>query len=173
VSKLEIIRALYEYNEWANNHILEAAARLSDAEFSRRQGASFDSVEGNLAHIAGGQVIWLERWMGGSNARPVLDFQKTRGLAAIRELFTRSHTELREFLIDLTDERLNQLLAYRDSAGNAYERRLWQLMVHVANHGTHHRAETAMALGLLGHPMRELDYSFFEIERSRETGARL
>ncbi len=34
MSKLELIRALYDYNESANNHVLEAASRLSDDEFS-------------------------------------------------------------------------------------------------------------------------------------------
>jgi uncharacterized damage-inducible protein DinB len=42
---------------------------------------------------------------------------------------------------------------------------MWQLMAHLANHGTHHRSETAMAMAAIGKPMRELDYVFFEIER--------
>jgi len=40
------------------------------------------------------------------------------------------------------------------------------------NHGTHHRAEAAMAMAALGKPMRELDYVFFEIERSERQGIR-
>jgi uncharacterized damage-inducible protein DinB len=166
LSKLNLIRGLYDYNEWANNHVLEAAGRLSDEEFSRKQGASFESVEGNLAHIVGAQIIWLQRWTGGSNPKPVLEFQKVRGLPSIRDAFEKSHSELRSFLASLTDERLDNVLAYRDSAGNAYERVIWQLIAHVVNHGTHHRAETAMAMGLLGKPMRELDYSYFELERA-------
>jgi len=166
MSKLELIRALYDYNEWANNHVLEAAFLLSDEEFSRKQGASFESVEGNLAHIAGAQIIWLERWTGGSNSKPVLEFQKLRGLPSIRETVERSHAELRSFIASLTDTRLEEVLAYHDSAGSPYERVMWQLMAHVVNHGTHHRAETAMAMGLVGKPMRELDYSYFEMERA-------
>ena len=123
-------------------------------------------MEGNLAHIVGAQIIWLQRWTGGSNPQPILEFQKVRGLPAIRETFDRSHAELRSFLASLTDERLERTLAYRDSAGNPYERVLWQLMSHVVNHGTHHRAEAAMAMGLLGKPMRELDYTYFELERA-------
>ncbi len=166
MSKLDLISALYEYNEWANNHVLDAAARLTGEEFSRKQGASFESVEGNLAHIVGAQIIWLQRWTGGSNPKPVLEFQQMRGLPSIREAFEKSHSELRSFLASLTEERLEQVLAYRDSAGNPYERVMWQLLTHVVNHGTHHRAETAMAMGLLGKPMRELDYSYFELERA-------
>jgi uncharacterized damage-inducible protein DinB len=166
MSKLELVRALYEYNEWANNHMLDATAGLTEEEFSRNQGASFESVEGNLAHIVGAQIIWFQRWNGGANPKPVLEFQKLHGLPEIRETFDRSHAELRSFLASLTDDRLERVLAYRDSAGNPYERVMWQLMSHVVNHGTHHRAETAMAMGPLGQPMRELDYTYFELERA-------
>lgn len=88
-----------------------------------------------------------------------------RGLMAFREAFASSHAGLREFIGSLTDERLEHVLVYRDSAENPHERVMWQLLTHVANHGTHHHAETAMAMGVLGNPMRELDYTFFEIER--------
>ena len=47
-----------------------------------------------------------------------------------------------------------------------YERPLGPLMTHVVNHGTHHRAETAMALTALGKPPRQLDYLYFELERA-------
>jgi len=166
MSKLELIRGLYDYNEWANNHVLDGTSRLTEEEFSGKQGASFESVEGNLAHVMGAQVVWLERWIGGMNPRSVLEFQKTRGLSAIRDAFAQSHEGLRAFVYSLTDDRLDETLAYKDSAGRPHERIMWQLMAHVANHGTHHRAETAMAMAALGKPMRELDYVFFEIERS-------
>ena len=166
MSKLELVRGLYVYNEWANNHILDAAKALTDGEFSSKQGASFESVEGNLAHIVGAQIIWLQRWTGGANPKPVSEFQKMRGLPSIRDAFEKSHVELRSFLASLTQDGLERVLAYRDSAGNPYERVLWQLMSHVVNHGTHHRAEAAMAMGLLGKPMRELDYTYFELERA-------
>lgn len=160
-----MVCGLYDYNEWANNHVLAAAARLTDEEFSRKQGASFETVEGNLAHIAGAQIIWLERWTVGTNPKSIVETQSIRGLSAIQEMFARSHDGLREFVASLSEQRLDQVLAYTDSRGNANERPMWQLMAHVANHGTHHRAETAMAMAAMGKPMRELDYVFFEIER--------
>ena len=168
MSKLELIRALYDYNESANNHVLEAASRLSDAEFSRKQGASFESVEGNLGHIVAGQMNWLERWTSGKNLMPTAEVQKIRGLGALRGAFDRSHELLREFVASLNEERLDGVLAYRDSRGKRDERPMWQLMTHVVNHGTHHRAETAMAMAAMGKPMQELDYVYFEIERDRD-----
>ena len=165
MSKLELVRAYYEYNEYANNRLLDFAAKLSEEDFSRKQGASFDSVEGNLAHIFAGQTVWLDRWRGASNRRPLEEVQSIRGLQKIREAFDTSHAELREFIDGLTDAQLDAVLAYQDSRGTPYKRVLWQLMLHVGNHGTYHRAETAMALTAMGHNPGDLDYSKLEIAR--------
>ena len=35
MSALEQIRALYQYNEWANNQVLDAASGLSEEELSQ------------------------------------------------------------------------------------------------------------------------------------------
>ena len=64
MTALDQIRALYEYNEWANEHVLDAASALTNEELARELGASFGSVRGNLAHAAGAQIIWLSRWTG-------------------------------------------------------------------------------------------------------------
>ena len=34
MSKLEMIRSLFEYNEWANEQLLEAAARVDEEELT-------------------------------------------------------------------------------------------------------------------------------------------
>ena len=107
MSKLDLIRDLYAYNEWANSHVLEAAGALSEEEFSRAQGASFESVEGNLAHIVGAQVVKLSRWTTGGNPVSIAEAQSLSGLVTIRDAFARSHEGLREFVASLTEERLD------------------------------------------------------------------
>ena len=162
---LQQIQALYEYNEWANDHVLEAASGLSEEELDRKLGASFESVQGNLAHTLGAQVVWLARWTGSGRAKmPELD--EVRTLDAIIEGYASSHEELRRFVGSLGEGDIARAISYVDTRGNAYERPLGPLMTHVVNHGTHHRAETAMALTALGKPPRQLDYLYFELERA-------
>lgn len=166
----DVIRAFYDYNEWANNRLLSTCGKLTPEQFSQPQGVSWGSIEANLAHIVAAQVNWMSRWRTGRNRQATTEVQAITGLDNIRREFDKSHAELREFIAGLSDDRLAQPLAYTDSRGNAYERVLWQLMLHVANHGTYHRGEIAMALTALGHNPGDLDYVYFEIAREGRTG---
>ncbi len=166
MTALEQIRSLYEYNEWANDHVLEAAEGLSEKEFRQKQGASFDSVQGNLRHAAGAQIVWLGRWTGERSEALAL-MGGDPSLDDIRRSYEISHDELRRFVGALGEEDLERTVHYRDSQGNKREGVLWKMMIHVVNHGTHHRAETAMAITALGQPPRQLDYfEYFELKRA-------
>lgn len=165
---LDVIRAIYDYNEWANNGLLAACENLTPEQFSQPQGVSWGSIETDLAHVMAAQVNWLSRWRTGANARATTEVQQVSGLANVRRAFDESHAALREYIEGLSDERLARPLAFRDSSGNAYERVLWQLLIHVANHGTYHRGEIAAALTSLGHDPGDLDYVYFEMARDGE-----
>lgn len=166
----DVIRAFYDYNEWANNRLLTGCEKLTPEQFSESQGVSWDSVETNLAHIVAAQNNWLSRWRTGRNARAITEVQAITGLGKLRQEFDESHAALREFVAGLTDAQLAQSLAFTDSSDTAHESLLWELMLHVANHGTYHRAEVAMALSILGNSPGDLDYRCFEVARAGSKG---
>jgi uncharacterized damage-inducible protein DinB len=166
MSKLEIIRHLYDYNEYANGRLMEIAGELDETELKGAQGASYESILGNLAHLAAAQVNWLERWRTGANrVSGDVMIQGWPSLADVRPAFDTSHAGLREFIAALSDERVEAPLAFKDSSGASAVRPLWQQMLHVANHGTYHRGEIAMALSALGHSPGDLDFLYWEYGR--------
>ncbi len=67
MSKLELIRSFYDYNEWANNHLLKMASGLGDDSVVYSPDRSLTMVVETMAHIAAAQVNWLERWKHGAN----------------------------------------------------------------------------------------------------------
>ena len=163
MSALAQIKALYAYNEWADGHVFAAASQLTDAEYARDLGASYGSVRGNLSHIVGAQTMWLARFnASGSNSLPKIDGD----LAAIRRLSADVHTGLRALLAFMGEDDLSRVLSYVDTQGHAQQHELGPALLHLVNHGTHHRAETALLLTSLGHAPRQLDYLFFELERA-------
>ena len=164
MSKQELIRHYYAYNAWANNRLLDIAGELDDPELRGSQGASFESILGNMAHIAAAQVNWLERWQGGVNRVSTVELAEgMSSLADLREVFDRSHKELGDFIPGLTDERLDEPIVYKDSRGQQNRLPFWQLLLHVANHGTYHRGEVAMALSALGRSPGDLDFQGWEL----------
>lgn len=162
MSALKQIRALIQYNEWANGHVFESAARLSEDELGRTLGASFGSVRGNLEHTLWAQELWLGRWRGTASAPD----QPPSDLGALRAAYDTSHGGISAFAAQLEESGLSRVLSYVDTKDVSQERPLWQAMLHMVNHGTHHRAESALLLTSLGQPPRQLDYIFFELERA-------
>lgn len=146
-----------------DNRLLEVAAELTDDEIRIPRAASFSTLLESFAHIAAAEVNWLERWTTGANRISTLELQKMPGMDAVRSSFATTHAGLREFIDALTDDRLDAPLAFRDSRLQAtLSRPLWQQMMHVANHGTYHRGESAMMLTDMGRSPGDIDFIFWE-----------
>jgi uncharacterized damage-inducible protein DinB len=154
MSKLQLLRDFYDYNQYANDRLLEVMSGAGDEHLR--------DVIATLAHIVAAQINWLERWQTGVNERSTIELQETiRTLDQLRESFERSHADLRQYIAGLTDADVDRPLTFKDSTGTTTERLLWQLMLHVANHGTYHRGEAAAALTALGHSPGDLDFSYW------------
>ena len=172
MGKLELIRDLYQYNEWANGRIVETAEALDSAALEGDGETSWGSVVATMAHVAAAQEAWLARWRTGRNPRPTVEVaQSLASLGDVADLLDGSQAGIREFLAEVTEEALDADLVYLDSAGTAETVPLWQLMTHVANHGTYHRGEVAAALTALGHSPGDLDFVYWE--RDRDGGSRV
>ncbi len=146
---LATIRALYRYNSWANEQVLGAASRLTDADFIRELKSSYGSIRDTLTHIVWGEWIWLQRWKGVSPTLlfSPLDFPNAESL---RE---RLHTVVAErsaFLRDLPAERVRKPMEYTNVQGEVWRYPLSQQLYHVVNHSTYHRGQVAAMLRHLG-----------------------
>lgn len=148
--EVELIRSLYRYNRWVNRLLIEAAEQLSPEQRRERLGASFDSVHGTLAHMLSAEVIWLGRWRGDSPR--MFGGDDFPDLAAIERRWAQSDAVLDDFLASLSPERLAATVVYTTTQGTRFESPLWQMMLHLINHATHHRSELCDMLTRLGHP---------------------
>jgi uncharacterized damage-inducible protein DinB len=143
------VGALYRYNSWANDRMLDAASPLLTADFTRDLGSGYGSVRDTLTHIAWAEWIWLRRWKGVS---PTLVFSPADfpDLKCLREKLREVAAERSDFLLGLTDESLLREVEYRNVKGEAWRYPLWQQLYHVANHSSHHRGQLATLLRQLG-----------------------
>lgn len=145
----EEMRALYNYNAWANHRSLDAAAKLTNEQFIKPMGSSFPSVRDTLAHICGAEWIWLERFQGRSPAS-FPDASDSVEVQGLRAKWAEQEARLLAFVGKLTQEDLNRVMEYKTMKFGMYKNPLWQSMQHVVNHGTYHRGQVTTLLRQLG-----------------------
>jgi uncharacterized damage-inducible protein DinB len=156
----ERFRVLYAYTDWANEQVLDAAAHLDVAAYTRDFGQSWRSVCGMLTHLLGVDLLWLQRWQGrspsglvGESEYPTFD--------ALRPAWESIMSERRVFIGGLSDADLDAEVVYRSTKGVPRAEPLWQTLLHVANHTTDHRGHLTVMLTDLGHPPPPLDFIFY------------
>ena len=161
---LEYLRFMYDYNYWANERILRAADVVSDTQFLAPARFGWGGLRGTLIHTLGAEWIWHLRWQGVSPSAS-LRVEGYPTVAALRARWREEETKMREFLAALSEADLMRVVKYARISGGASAEPLWQLMAHVVNHGTQHRAEAAALLTGLGHSPGDIDLVVFARER--------
>jgi uncharacterized damage-inducible protein DinB len=145
----EEMRTLYDFNAWANHRALDAAAKLSNEQFTKPLGSSFGSVRDTLSHICGAEWIWLERFQGRSPAS-LPDVSECADADSLRTKWAEQEARLLTFVGKLTQEDLKRVMEYKTLKFGVYRNPLWQSMQHVVNHGTYHRGQVTTLLRQLG-----------------------
>lgn len=166
----EEMRALYDYNAWADRRHLEAAAKVTTEEFLKPMGSSFGSLRDTLAHIYGAEWIWLERFQGRSPAA-LPDVKQFQDVPSLKEKWAELETRLLAFVGGLTQDDLNHVIEYKTFNFGTYRNPLWQSMQHVVNHGTYHRGQSTTLLRQIGAQPILTDLMHFYRERAVGAGA--
>lgn len=156
----EYVRTLFDYGGWATARLLDAAEGLGPEELGREVLAGLPPILPTLAHTLGAEVIWRKRWEGEAPAG-LLGAAELPTLAALRERWQVEGAALAARVAALDDAALAAPLSYADTRGRPFTTPLWQVLVHLANHGTHHRSEVAAMLTALGRSPGDLDMIFY------------
>jgi uncharacterized damage-inducible protein DinB len=73
---------------------------------------------------------------------------------------------MRAFVAAQTVQSLEEVITYTNTRGETLHLRLWQMMAHLPNHGTHHRGELAGMLTSMKIPHPEDDFVYYFLEKS-------
>ena len=156
------ILLIYDYNYWANRRILSAGAQVSLEQLILPNAHSFGSLRGTLVHTLDSERAW--RMLLQHNTLDYFDALKEEEFPTFEDLqagWREEELSMRDYLIQLRDADLTRIVSYRTDEGEERERVLWHCLLHVVNHGTHHRSEAAAILTDCGHSPGGLDFTAF------------
>ena len=148
-----------DYTAWATARLLEAAGKLSKDELARDFATADKSVVGTLAHIFAADRVWMAR-IEGVTLRAFLSPEE-RDLALLVREWPALLGRWKQWAEGLTDESVQTEISYQDLKGNTWTSPLWQIVLHVVNHGTHHRGQVSGFLRTMGYVPPPLDLIAF------------
>jgi uncharacterized damage-inducible protein DinB len=154
------ILTLYKYNQWANAKILNSVANVGHEQFLADASYPHGGLRGTLTHILFAQWIWRNRWEGSSPTYRIKP-DEFPTFDSFRSRWASEEASLMNFVENLTDEKLNEVIQYKNTRGVPLEHILWKMMAHVVNHGTQHRAEAAALLTDYGCSPGDVDMIYF------------
>jgi len=151
----ETLRLHLDYSAWATQRLLDSAAKLADEELRRDFRTADKTVLDTLAHIYAADRIWLSRVRG--ETRATFIDPEDRDLMLLQSEWPALYQRWKLHLRDFSDEDMLRVISFKDTKGNPYSQPLWQILLHVVNHATHHRGQVSGFLRAMGHTPPPLD----------------
>ena len=175
--KIDEIKLLYAYNDWADARTLAACARVSPAQYAAPTSYGHGGLRATMVHIL--DNIWQQRiTLQGYYQEPLADeaaYDATElhedafpTLAVLRERWMIEQQEMRAYLDTLTEETLNGTIRYV-IPGVVRERVVWQFLMAALLHLMQHRSEAAVLLTAYGQSPGDLEFTLFLNERASGT----
>ena len=163
----EQLASLFDYGDWVTGRLLDTAGAMTRDQFTQLVLPGFGSVHLTLVHLLGAETLWFARWQSQSPAT-MLSADDLPDLPAIRERLTALSSERNAWFNAVDETFLAGRARWTNMRGQPYALACWQVILHCANHSTHHRSEVAAMLTELGHEPPATDLLAFYLEQSGE-----
>jgi uncharacterized damage-inducible protein DinB len=162
VMNASAFRHFYEYHFAENRKIwVSYIALLSYEQFIQPVDYSHGSVRDQIVHLMSADDTWFSELRGAEPSEPFpsadIDDRK-----AIREHWDSVEKSMRDYLGELRDDMLFDKPIEEPEEDK--DLIVWQVLLHVANHGTDHRAQILRLLNDLGVKTTSQDYIFYVYE---------
>ncbi len=154
----EIFRQLYNYHFSENRRIWECAIQLSYEHFVQDVGYSHGYVRNQIVHLLSVDEVWFSELRG---IDPPETYQPANfdDREMIRARWDNVEQNMRDYLAELRDDMLfDKPIKEPEEDKNLM---VWQVLIHVINHGTDHRAQILRLLYDLGLKTTSQDYIFY------------
>jgi uncharacterized damage-inducible protein DinB len=174
--KVDEIKLLYEYNDWVDDLILAACARVSPEQYTAPVsiGTGRGGLRETMVHML--DSMWQDRItlqgyykdpLGDEAAYDATELHEDAfpTLAALQERWAIERQAMQAYLDTLTEETLNSTIRYV-IPGVVRERVVWQFLMAALLHLMQHRSEAAVLLTSYGQSPGDLEFTLFLNERA-------
>lgn len=154
-------RHFYNYHFAENRKVWGHVASLSFEQFAQSVDYSHGSVRDQIIHLLDVEDIWFSELRGVEPLEP-LPSSDVDDRDVIRAHWDKVEQNIRAYLAELQDDMLFSKPIKEPEEDK--DLIVWQVLLHVANHATDHRAQLLRVLHDLGVETKSQDYIFYVYE---------
>ncbi len=163
------ILTLFDYNFWAFDRVWECISQISNEQFLEEIDYSTGSIRNLVVHIMSGNRNWMSR-LQDTEMPPRLAFEDFDSLSKTKAKWDELKKEFLDHLNFFNQVQLDEKVEWELlSQGLKSTNLRWEILLHLANHGTDHRAQI---LAILHHHFHvktvEQDLIYYLAERKQE-----
>jgi uncharacterized damage-inducible protein DinB len=142
--------ALYkyiDYNQWANSRIAEAITSIEDKTLLDVPiVSSFTSLRKTIHHIWDAELAWMARLQNQVITWPPSAQFKDPAI----DTFVATSEQFAYFIKQQNESFFNTITVYKNSKGQQFENKNWEMIMHAMNHSTFHRGQIITMLRQVG-----------------------
>jgi uncharacterized damage-inducible protein DinB len=131
----DVCRQHLDYMKWADDVLLAAVAEHAPERI------------GILQHIYLGELFWLRRVQGAPHV-PFTSLDPPADLGELQKVWPGLHRDWIDWADSVTD--WAAIAPHRSAKGVVYHFSVWQLLLHLVNHGSYHRGQVSAMLRASG-----------------------
>lgn len=159
----DAFRHFYEYHFSENRKIWGYVTQLTSEQFAQPVSYSRGSIRDQIVHLMECDDMWFSELRGVAPREPI-PADQLGDREVIRAQWDSIEQNMRAYLTELRDD-----LVFATPIEEPEEDKdliVWQVLLHVANHGTDHRAQILKLLNDLGIQTIYQDYIFYIFEHA-------
>jgi uncharacterized damage-inducible protein DinB len=145
----EILLQYSAYHIWANQQLLDLISNLPEETVMTEVPSSFVSLHKTILHLLDAESIWWQRMKLQERLTiPSDQFAGNTRLAAqqLQQLDRQWH----EWIVGAQEHVLQHVFQYHNSKREIFKQPIYQMLLHLFNHGTYHRGQLVNQLRQLG-----------------------
>lgn len=145
----EILLPLAAYHLWANELLAQAVLALPAEKWTAPTASSFPTLHATWLHLLDAEAIWWQRLKFVERPlAPSKDFSGT--LSEVIPLLLAQNRQWLQWVQDAQPHRLLHEFIYHNTKREQFKQPVFQVLVHLFNHGTYHRGQVVTQLRQLG-----------------------
>ena len=145
----ELLQQLSAYHMWANNLLIDVIKNLAPELHRKEVPSSFNSLQKTVLHMWSAESIWWQRMK--LQERIIAPADNFNGnMQDILEGFKTQNSQWNEWIIKAQTHHLEHVFQYQNLKGEHFKQPIYQMLLHLFNHGTYHRGQIVNMLRQLG-----------------------